>query len=402
MRKKDDAIPNTEASQSALQLESWHASVIAADQSTVENWERMLGSATNRAYDERESLKPNTILDAIKTIIDNKSQNKYLFSILLTACVKKTLYPSQDIRIGQWNMKGGYANRSLDQASVTPFLKREGYTHCQASGLESGRNFERPLPWDLSFPARPRGEGNREAFLGILDYIQAQGGDPGIVAMYLLYYDRERSDSIEATSVPPVEPVIDTIMAVLTKHFAMSKGQGKSRLPVLALYAIYEQLVRELDRYRGVTLLPLERHTTADLRSGSIGDIQLDRDGEPFEGVEVKSGISITADMIWELPRKFNGRQVSRYYILSTADSYIKEEDWESVRAAVKGTQEVTGTQIIPNGLIRTIWYYLRLLSDPSNILRRYAELLDSDPDVRMEMKEVWNQIICSEYPEER
>lgn len=389
---------DTEASLATLQLKEWHANVVAADQSTIENWERTLGSALNRAYDERESLNPNTILDSIKTIVNNKSKNKYLFSILLTACVKKALDPRQDIRIGQKNMPGGYANRTLDQASVTPFLKREGYTHCQASGLESGRNFERPLPWDLSFPTKPKGEGNREAFLGLLDYIQVREGDTGIVAMYLLYSDRERSDSIEATSVPPVEPMIDNIMKVLTKHFDDSKGQGKSRLPVLALYAIYEQLVQELDRYSEVTLLPLERHTTADLRSGSIGDIQLDKDGEPFEGVEVKSEISITADMIWELPRKFNGRHVSRYYILSTAKQYIKEKDLESVMVAVKEVQRVTGTQIIPNGLIRTIWYYLRLLSDPSNILRRYAELLEVDPDVRMEMKGAWNQIIHDEY----
>lgn len=48
-----------------------------------------------------------------------------------------------------------------------------------------------------------------------------------------------------------------------------------ARLPVLALYAVYSQLVLELDRYKDAELAPLERHTTADLRSGSIGDIQL-------------------------------------------------------------------------------------------------------------------------------
>ena len=147
--------------------------------------------------------------------------------------------------------------------------------------------------------------------------------------------------------------------------------------------------------------LPLERHTTADLRSGSIGDIQVNKDGEPFEGVEVKSEKPITSDMINELPRKFSGRKISRYYILSTFPGSHKPEDADSVEKAVATVQEITGCQVIVNGLNKSLWYYMRLLSDPSGVLGRYVVLLNSDPDIRPELVEKWNSIIQEEYPEE-
>lgn len=344
-------------------------------------------------------IVPPTIFEAVETIVANKSANKYLFSILLTCCIKKLFSPEQDIRIAQENMGGGYSNRSFDQRIVTQFLKRHGYTHCEASGLESGRNFERPLPWDLNYPANPRGAGNREAFLGILNYIEDQNGNAEAVAGCLMYLDRQGRVLSERASVPPRENQIGKIMRIFERHFTESSGQGKSRLPVLALYAIYQSLVMELERYTDAELLTLERHTTADLRSGSIGDIQLDKGGEPFEGVEVKSEKPITASMVRELPRKFSGRKVSRYYILSTClPYYVLEKDQESVERAVREVETETGSQVIANGLIRTLWYYLRLLKDPADVLPAYKDLLESDLDIRPELIDAWNKILEEEF----
>ncbi|GAH06096.1 unnamed protein product, partial [marine sediment metagenome] len=133
----------------------------------------------------------------------------------------------------------------------TPFLKRFAYTHCEASGLESGRNLERPLPWDLNYPCKPRGKGNRESFLGILDFIQIGNGDPELVAMYLLYCDELQKQEMPKLVAAPLEDSIDEIINVLIQHFNQSRGQGKSRLPVLALYAIYSRLIKEVSRYKG-------------------------------------------------------------------------------------------------------------------------------------------------------
>jgi len=187
-------------------------------------------------------------------------------------------------------------------------------------------------------------------------------------------------------------------MNIFTKHFSKSSGQGKSRLPVLALYAIYQELVGQLSRYDGTELLPLERHTTADLRSGSIGDIQVNKQNEPFEGVEVKSEKTITAAMVNELKRKLSGKPASRYYILSTHSPQVLDEDLESVEEAVGSTEAETGCQVIVNGLIKTLWYYLRLLEDPSVVLTHYQELLETDSDMQQGLRESWNKIVSEEY----
>ena len=57
-----------------------------------------------------------------------------------------------------------------------------------------------------------------------------------------------------------------------------------------------------------------------------------------------------------------------------------------------------TGTQIIVNGLVRTLWYYLRLLKNPATVLPKYQALLETDQDIRPDLKSKWNEILASEY----
>ena len=151
----------------------------------------------------RQSLETNQPIAsistalAVDTLISNLNQNKYLFSILGTALATKVILPGVDIRNHQSDMENSYSNRSTDQVSVTPFLKKVGLTHCAASGMESGRNFERPFPFNLSFPTKPRGAGNREAFLGLLHAVQEDGADPEDLLAYLFYKDLSTKKTID-------------------------------------------------------------------------------------------------------------------------------------------------------------------------------------------------------------
>ena len=65
----------------------------------------------------------------------------------------------------------------------------------------------------------------------------------------------------------------------------------------------------------------MESHTSADTRSGRIGDIDIvDEKERAFEAVEVKHGIAITAQLVKDAFEKFKTTQVNRYYLLSTAN----------------------------------------------------------------------------------
>lgn len=165
---------------------------------------------------------------------------------------------------------------------------------------------------------------------------------------------------------------------------------------MLAIQAVYQSLVPEVERYRsiGAELLDLQRHTAND-KLGWIGDIQVNRaDGVPFEGVEVKSGKKIDISMVNVLPRKLQGYAVDRYYILSTEEQYIEESQHDGVEKAVGQMRKQTGSQVIVNGLYPSLRYYLRLISDTNKFLTCYTNLVETDEDVKVDHKALWSAIL--------
>lgn len=338
-----------------------------------------------------------SVAEGIETIIGNLGQNKYLFSILATCLVEKLVNPGQDTRLHQADMPGGYSNRSKDQIHVTPFLKQHGLTHCAASGMESGRNFERPFPLALDFGGKPRGKGNREAFLGILHAIEMEGVDPSPCLEFLLALDMKSLQTPDYDYPEPEGLTVQELMAAIIRHHDSAKGQGKSRLPVLAIQAVYQCLVAELARYTAVEAQlrnPPNRHTAND-KKGFIGDVQVDLpNGTPFEGVEVKSGKKIDKAMVGDLPGKFKGIPVNRYYVLSTATEYIAESERENIEKTVDRVRRETGCQIIVNSLYPSLQYYLRLVSDTGQFLANYTNQVETDKDVKAPHKAIWRDIL--------
>ena len=129
-----------------------------------------------------------------------------------------------------------------------------------------------------------------------------------------------REASKVVLAIPKIQDVLQITKLFETHFFYKYKdSKGASRLPVLALYAIYTVLLEELSRFNGKTLKPLEAHSAADAQTGAIGDIEVvDAEGVVFEAIEVKHGLPITAAMVDSAKQKIRGSQVDRYYILTT------------------------------------------------------------------------------------
>lgn len=376
----------------ALEAAATHIQEENADGDLVNQYPAL--SETTYTQNDGEVVPLADVASSINVIIGNLNQNKYLFSILATAVATKIVHPAIDIRNHQSNMANSYSNRSTDDSYVTPFLKRNGLTHCAASGMESGRNFERPTPLTLDFPSKPRGKGNREAVLGLMHAVQVDEVDPLSVLIYLFYKDLSLKKSVLHEYPAPQGLTVQQIVDAVVSHFNRAQGQGKSRLPVLAIQAIYECITPELKRYEGKKLVDIARHTAND-KKGSIGDVQVNHaNGEPFEGVEIKSGKKITVEMIKSIPLKLQGHAVDRYYLLSTEETYIDPSEREEVMSAVDEIRDATGCEIIPNGLIRSLWYYLRLISDKDHLIQSYTRLLQEDSDVREPQRALWSEIL--------
>jgi DNA (cytosine-5)-methyltransferase 1 len=100
------------------------------------------------------------------------------------------------------------------------------------------------------------------------------------------------------------------------------------------------------------------------------------------------------AEIIRQASLKFREHRVKRYYILTTADPYVKPEDLASCQEEIRKIQQTLGCQVIVNGVMPTIWYYLRLLKDPSEFFPVYAQLLKTERSIKYEHRNKWNKII--------
>ena len=188
---------------------------------------------------------------------------------------------------------------------------------------------------------------------------------------------------------------IENIVNILKGHFSVDRA---SRLPVLAMYSIHEMFMG-IERYEGKTLSPLKSHTTSDIKSGGIGDIEvLEENGDFFEGVEIKHNIPISSDLVRDAYEKFYETPVQRYYLLTTAEPNV--DDQEQVNRLVQEIHRRHGCEVIVNGILSSLKYYLRLLSNPKPFLDCYSKNLQLDFQQNTDVKEVhlryWNELLNS------
>jgi len=133
----------------------------------------------------------------------------------------------------------------------------------------------------------------------------------------------------------------------------------------------------------------------ANRKSGTVGDIDLTRNGKPIEAVELKLGTPVSLSHTSEAIQKIKAASVERYYILSTAG--VSAEEAEEIASTIERFRKSNGCQIIVNGVHNTLTYYLRLLRTPNDFITNYTDLLKADPDLEYEHRLAWNQL-CEEY----
>ena len=340
----------------------------------------------------------------VKVVVAGAESQKAVLTVLVTSLVKKIEIPSQDIRYHKVELPNGYSGRSFDTEYVTPFI-REKFSRLAMK--ESGwltRSLEQVHAFTLDFPGKIRNASVKNAFLQILNDIEENQASPEeyLLALFELLIDYMESSKII------IEPIlrdrmdsisIEDIIGLLQDHFFHSYGvSGASRLPVLAIYSAYE-LLMGYDRYIGKELCPLKSHTTSDTKSSSIGDVEvLDEQGNFFEGVEIKHGIPITPMLVQDAIDKVTNTAVCRYYLLTTAEPEM--EDVDAIRALIYKLRSEHGCEIIVNGIIPSLKYYLRLVNNPVMFLDSYGGNLQADFDISTDVKRIhlqyWDELLAS------
>ena len=359
------------------------------DSSTIEKVHAALEASFNTAEDnfhrnDISSYQLSLALKSALTDVSNLAQKASTgFTNVFTCLAIKAAMPAVDIRYHQVQIQektdrpAGFNFRGLSEKVIYPWLAERNF-----EGAKSGwqtRTFERPKPYMLDYDENIGAIKN--SFLRIFNEMEENAQPPDDALSFLIYLQLVHRESKRITLSVPRSKDISLIVGLLRQHFfhKYSNSHGASRLPVLALYATYTVLTRQLERYKGMVVKPLEEHSAADSQTGAIGDIEVIRDGDlqqVFEAVEVKHDIAVTDLIVKDAAKKIMDKSVDRYYVLTTHQKCEPDQD---VLVQIQRVQNLYNCQLIVNGVIPTIKYYLRLLADPSEVLPIYVGLLETD-----------------------
>ena len=285
-----------------------------------------------------------------------------------------------------------FSGRTISEQIVAPWLKNQDFVTSN-SGWQT-RTFERPRPYTLDYPENI--QAIKDEFLQILDKVQSGEVTLAKKALEYLIFNQiafRESQKIQLT-IPSINS-IQTIISFFEKHFFASYSRtGASRLPVLAIYAVYSCVMAEIERYQGYNLDALQRHEAADERTGAIGDIQIfDGEAKIFEAFEIKHEVTINKEIIRTAYDKFRSYpSLQRYYILTTA-AICGGQDPDSLDI-IQRIRNSHGAEVIVNGVLPTIKYFLRLLKNTSSIFPVYVDLLAKDRSVSYEHRQKWNEVV--------
>jgi len=365
-----------------------------------------------KAYKEAKKIIDNQTLDNsdlslkndIDLLIEKIPKNKSIVSALVTSLVKKIIDPKQDVRLHRTDFKKGYSARSLDTKFISPFFKRHFPKYANKESAFLTLATRERIKWNKKDGKnlKIRNEKLKNSFLNIFEQIEKYNRNPEEYLIYLfvkLIELSKKEDLIFQLAEKQNKKIgilnINIILEMLKVHFSMKLS---SRLPVIAIYSIYEILMKVSKRYDHKKLLPLQVHTSSDKHG--FGDIEIyDRDNKPFEIMEIKHNIPIDKYLIFDIVKKSEATKIKRYYILTTYDSGFESIEIEKkVNEFIMQIKLTKNIDIIANGIITTLKYYLRFIDDYKLFIETYTKNLINDAKISTEVRSFhikeWTKII--------
>lgn len=342
-----------------------------------------------------EPKLPKEIFINLEKIGRKCEKIKGVYTVLTTLLYYKTLHPEQDIRYHQAQLPNGFSGRSFDTANVTPVLKKLGLPSMAESGWLT-RSLEQPYPYTKDYSGKIDTE-LKIPFLDCLDYVQKNPDKARNMLWYLLKVVDESAKEYIVAITPlenPEKLTIEKIISALNEHFLFHYGtHNGAKLPVLAFHSIYTILTREIARYKNCSVAPLSSLTACDRTNKASGDIEVfNNNGKLFESIEIKLDKKISAQIIRVVKEKIYKWNPQRYYVLSVLGR--EESEKEEIETIVNRINSEHGCQVIINGLIPTLKYYLRLISNLSEFMEIYATEIQQDKELQKVHKEKWNELI--------
>lgn len=336
---------------------------------------------------------PKNIRESIEKVGMYCFEQKGVYTVLTALSYYKYLHPEQDIRYHQKKLPDGFSCRTFDYKYITPVLNKLGLPAMAESGYLT-RSLEQSHPYDKDYTGAIRIV--KKEFLESVDYLQKNPN----CALNILRILLHKVDEINKTHVITITPLdnpenltIEKIVGALTEHFLSKYGtHNGAKLPVLAFHSIYECLISELKRYDECELAPLSSLTACDKTNKASGDIEIFRNKHVFEAIEIKLDKKIDSQILRVVESKIYKWNPQRYYILSVLG--LEESDKEEINEIVLKVLNEHGCQIIINGLIPTIKYYLRLITNLDDFIKKYSKAVEIDKELQLVHKSKWVELL--------
>jgi len=348
-------------------------------------------SKQNKNYSKRLTKE---ILENIEILSAKCFNQKGVFTVFITLSIYKLKHSEQDIRIHQTQLENGFSGRSMDTHYITPTLKEIGLPSMAESGWLT-RSLEQPFPYTLDYNGKISDKKVKKAFLELVNEIQVNKISPKfiLVELFKQVMKIQEKNKIEIKPLEnPDKLTITKIINLFDKQFTFNyETSYGSKLPVLAFYSIYKIIINEISRYDNCTLKPLGSHTASDRTSKSAGDIEIFNKDDLFEAIEIKLDKPIDTNILRIAREKIIKYNPKRYYILSYYE--IKKEDEEEINKIIQEVKEEHGCQIIVNGIMATLKYYMRLISNLEIFYNSYSELINIDKELKAIHKQKWNEL---------
>jgi DNA (cytosine-5)-methyltransferase 1 len=351
------------------------------DEILEEHYQKAIQLVEKQNFDE--------ISDEIKASIDifiqKIERDKSLVAAIITSLLKKIISPEQDIRLHKIKFQNGYSARVLDTKITTPFFKKyfPKYANKETAFLNLATRAD--IIWSLTEGERLplKSKSLLLPFLHLIDKIQNSVISLENCLTYILakLYILSQSNQTVFDVIIDTDDFsdvinINTVIKMLKEHF---ESRYSSRLPVIAFFSVYQQLFKTVRRFEDKVLRPLNVHTSSDKHG--YGDVEIwNTNGTPYEMVEIKHNIPIDRDLILDVIKKSENTTIERYYILTTyEDCFESPDEEEYINKLILKIKKERNLDIIPNGIIYSLKYYLRFVEDYHEFLKTYTEELITD-----------------------
>ena len=335
---------------------------------------------------------PDPVDEALQTLGKHQESAKSMVAVILTMLAIKYCKPDHDCRNHRKSMgkeDAGVSGRSIDTKVTTPWLRGQEFPAPSESGWLT-RSFEQDLPYNRDYPGKMKPEAARMAFLEVLNSVEEDHSLKPMTCMVRLIESlvgaREERQNLTLTC--PVEISASQAVEALKQHYK-GPGKGRDRLPVLALHAVMSAVCVEVSKYKGHSVLELRAQNAPDAGTGHIGDIEIAGPcGWIIEGMDIKHEVEVGIEMVTRAYDKVKHLPIERYSILTTAD------DADPFLEKAREIKRDHGCEMIVNGVEKTLTYYLRLLSQPKDVVAAYLESLKKEVGIEYELKKAWNDVI--------